>query len=112
MLRRKIGQSVTEYAVLISLVSMAIFGVSLYIKRGIQGAVKDTADMVGKQRKGGMTIDYRNPNYNFKTGSEINETQNATSNFTELDQGGLTSAKNRNITRDGLLSDVVIYEKD
>lgn len=40
------GQSVAEYAILIALISMAIAGMQLYAKRGIQAGVKVAADQL------------------------------------------------------------------
>jgi len=52
MLKRRVnspGQSITEYIVLIGLVSMAIIGMQVYMKRGIQAAIKLSADELGSQ---------------------------------------------------------------
>jgi Flp pilus assembly pilin Flp len=41
-----LGQSTTEYAVLIAVVVSALIGMQVYIKRGIQGKIRDLADQV------------------------------------------------------------------
>jgi len=40
----KKGQSIMEYAVLISLVIAALTGMQLYVKRGLQARIKDASD--------------------------------------------------------------------
>ena len=40
----KKGQSIMEYAVLVSLVIAAITGMQLYVKRGLQAKIKDASD--------------------------------------------------------------------
>jgi hypothetical protein len=44
MLRRIKGQSTAEYAVVIGLVIAAAVAMQVYVKRGIQGKVKDAVD--------------------------------------------------------------------
>jgi Flp pilus assembly pilin Flp len=40
---RSIGQSTAEYAVLVAIVTMALISMQLYIKRGIQGRLRELA---------------------------------------------------------------------
>lgn len=40
------GQQVTEYAVLLVLVVAAIMAMQFYVKRGVQGRIKDLADQI------------------------------------------------------------------
>jgi Flp pilus assembly pilin Flp len=48
--RKKIlAQSTLEYAVLIMLVTIALLATQIYIKRGIQGRLKSSADEIGDQ---------------------------------------------------------------
>lgn len=47
--RRKKGQSTLEYAVLIIIIIGALLSIQVYIKRGIQGRLKSSADEVGDQ---------------------------------------------------------------
>ena len=44
------GQSISEYAVLIGLITLALVGMQVYMKRGIQGVVKVAADQLGPQQ--------------------------------------------------------------
>ncbi len=43
------GQSTLEYAVLIAVVAAAAIGMQIYVKRGIQGRLRQSADQVGEQ---------------------------------------------------------------
>jgi len=40
------GQSVTEYAVLVAAVAAALVAMQFYLKRGIQGRLRDLADQI------------------------------------------------------------------
>lgn len=40
------GQSTAEYAVLLAVIATALFSMQIYMKRGIQGRVKDLADQI------------------------------------------------------------------
>lgn len=40
------GQSITEYAVFITVVVMALLAMQIYLKRGLQGKIKDMADKI------------------------------------------------------------------
>lgn len=43
------GQSIAEYAVIISVVTAALLAMQVYLKRGIQAAVKYSTDQFGNQ---------------------------------------------------------------
>jgi len=49
MLRRKDGQSIVEYAILLGVVIAALLIMQLFIKRSYQGNLKDSADKMGDQ---------------------------------------------------------------
>ena len=46
-LNNRKGQNTAEYAILIAVVIGAIVAMQLYVKRGLQGKVKDVSDIVG-----------------------------------------------------------------
>ena len=52
LLNRK-GQNTAEYAILIAVVIGAIIAMQLYVKRGLQGKVRDVTDHVGEGLLGG-----------------------------------------------------------
>ncbi|MDO8489125.1 MAG: hypothetical protein Q7S42_03330 [Candidatus Omnitrophota bacterium] len=63
-MRSKKGQSTAEYAIVIGLVIAAVVAMQVYVKRGIQGKMKDATD-------------YRDTNDNISTGNQF-EPQYAT----------------------------------
>ena len=54
-LRKIKGQSTLEYAVLIIIIIGALLSIQVYIKRGIQGRLKQAADDIGEQHSVGNT---------------------------------------------------------
>ena len=46
---KTLGQSIAEYAVLISVVAAALLAMQIYMKRGIQAAIKCSTDQFGSQ---------------------------------------------------------------
>ena len=58
MKMRSMGQSINEYVLVIVLVTLAGIGMQSYIKRGIQGIVKTSADtLAGEQTEGRIEVD-------------------------------------------------------
>ena len=53
--RRKKGQSTLEYAILIIIIIGALMSIQVYIKRGIQGRLKQASDDIGDQFSVGNT---------------------------------------------------------
>ena len=49
------GQSTLEYAVLIAVVAAAAIAMQIYVKRGIQGRLRSSADSIGEQYAPGHT---------------------------------------------------------
>ena len=47
--RRKKGQSTLEYAILIIIIIGALLSIQVYIKRGVQGRLKQASDDIGDQ---------------------------------------------------------------
>ena len=54
-LNQKRGQSTLEYAVLIVIIIGALLTIQVYIKRGVQGRLKSSADDIGDQYSDGNT---------------------------------------------------------
>lgn len=88
MIRNQRGQSTAEYAIVISVVIAAVIGMQLYVKRGMQGKVKDGVDFFtnqgGKMDNGVndmSTLDQYEPYYaegNIHTQSDSTETEQMT----------------------------------
>ena len=54
-LNQKRGQSTLEYAVLVVIIIGALLSIQFYIKRGVQGRLKSSADDIGDQYSVGNT---------------------------------------------------------
>ncbi|MFH0876836.1 MAG: hypothetical protein V1863_01250 [Candidatus Omnitrophota bacterium] len=55
----KRGQSTLEYAVLIVVIIAALITMQVYLKRGIQGRVRESADQIGEAYSPGASITNR-----------------------------------------------------
>ncbi|MFA6217552.1 MAG: hypothetical protein WDL87_07910 [Candidatus Omnitrophota bacterium] len=78
---RKRAQTTAEYAILIALVIGAVVAMQIYVKRGIQGRIKETVDFVGTNGTVG------NSNFSFTTNQYepyyICSTSNSNQNMVE-----------------------------
>ena len=54
-LRKNRAQSTLEYAILIGVIVAGLVGMQVYLKRGYQGKLKDSADSMGEQFSPGQT---------------------------------------------------------
>jgi Flp pilus assembly pilin Flp len=61
-LNQKRGQSTLEYAILVVVIIGALLAVQTYIKRGVQGRLKSSADDIGDQFSPGNTNELRHTN--------------------------------------------------
>jgi len=87
MLRRlKRGQSTMEYAIVIGLVIAAAVGMQIYVKRGLQGKIRDATNI---QATGAtwMTGAQYEPNYSAITGMQ--QTRTATETAETKTGGGI-----------------------
>lgn len=74
------GQSTLEYAVLVVVIIAALIAMQVYLKRGIQGRVRESSDQIGEQFSPGYTVSNR-VTTTFANQSEI---QNAGSTTTQI----------------------------
>lgn len=63
----KRGQSTLEYALLIGVIVAALIAMQVYMKRGVQGKIRDATDQIGDQYSPGYT-----------TGTVVTNTQSTT----------------------------------
>lgn len=89
-LRKRSAQSTAEYAILIALVIGAAMAMQVYVKRGLQGRLKDVVDHTGSSSEFGgnsqvFSTGQYEPYYLSSTGSTSQDTQQDTSAMT---QGG------------------------
>ena len=82
LLIKKRGQSTLEYAILVVVVIMALVAIQAYLKRGIQGRMKDSADQIGDQ----FSPIYTQYNHITESGSYTTENQTAWETKTTYDE--------------------------
>ncbi len=60
MRKANVGQNLSEYAIVLALVAAALIGMQVYIKRGMQGRLRDLANQVAPQQyeRGNTTAAY------------------------------------------------------
>jgi len=68
----KRGQSTLEYAVIIAVVVGALLAIQVYIKRGVQGRLKQASDDIGEQFSPGASY------YDYNTTTNTNSTETTT----------------------------------
>lgn len=77
--RKKIkkSQSTLEYAALIAIVVGALIAMQSYVKRGLQGKMKKSADDISKEQ-----FSAKLTNYTIITNSEVNQIENLAAGIT------------------------------
>lgn len=53
---KKNGQSTLEYAVIIAVVVGGLLAMQIYMKRGVQGKLRESTDRIGEQYSAGNTV--------------------------------------------------------
>jgi len=81
------AQSISEYAIVLMLVAVAISGMTIYMKRGVQAGIKDVADLIGDQK------DYEDfdPLKGAKSNSDIHQYTNSSTRTEKALGGGATT---------------------
>jgi len=64
------GQSTLEYVILIGFVVAALIAMGVYMKRGVQGKIRESTDQVGEQYEAGNTTS------TYETTSHLKQTEN------------------------------------
>lgn len=79
MLIKKRAQSTLEYALIVAVVVGGLIAMQVYIKRGLQGKLRDSADQLGEQYSPGFTTGTTEVTINTST------TENLTGGVTTTD---------------------------
>jgi hypothetical protein len=93
MLRRLKGQSTLEYAMIIAVVVGALLAMQIYMKRGVQGKLRESTDEIGTQFDAEKT--------------SISRTVNRTGTTTQTVVGGVTTTTTTGETHKETGKDVV-----
>lgn len=93
-LQSKRGQSTLEYAVLIIIIIAAILTIQNYVKRGIQGRMKSSADDIGDQFQGNY-VKYTNTASRTKQRT-VNGESTTNTEFESINSSYQTDIDNKN----------------
>lgn len=93
MLKRIKGQSTLEYAMVIAVVVGALLAIQIYMKRGLQGKLRESTDQIGQQFDAQKTT--------------INRQTTHTGTTVDTVRAGVTTSTITNDTRTESGSDVV-----
>ena len=105
------SQSISEYVVLLAIVTAALTAMQIYYKRSIQAVVKVAADDLGQQKPGAWDYDYR---FEWKErGAAQIQAETTSSSTTKLLPGGAESYEKSETTQQkGITSQGIIWEKE
>jgi uncharacterized protein (UPF0333 family) len=78
---KKRGQSTLEYAVLIVVIIAALIAMQVYLKRGMQGRMRESSDQIGEQFSPGSTTS----NFWYNTYSKSRETSSGGATITVIE---------------------------
>ena len=98
ILRSKRAQTTAEYAILIGLVVAALVAMQTYVKRGLQGRMKDATDQVGLQNPSLNTTPQYEPYY---MQQNVTQSTSATDNENIALGGAVTRSSDSTSTRTG-----------
>lgn len=91
-LRRKKGQSTLEYGVIIAVVVAGLIAMQTYIKRGLQGRLRQASDDIGEQFSPGYTTG------NYIVNTAVNSTENVLGGNQPITTSHTDQTQNRDVT--------------
>ena len=85
------GQSTAEYAIVLGLVIAAVIGMQTYVRRGLQGRIRDAVDHVSAEADvGGTMLTFSGEQYTpYYQRSEFTTTRGSASTATVTQGGGV-----------------------
>ncbi len=90
------AQSTLEYALIIAVVVAGLVAMQIYMKRGVQGKLRESADQIGEQFEANNTTVNRTTNRSGTTVQEVLSTGESTS-YTGVESKGAAEVR----TEDG-----------
>ena len=108
----KKAQNTAEYAILIGLVVAAAVAMQTYVKRGLQGRVREVVDHVGAEGDvGGNTLSFTGNQYEpYYLKSDFETTSQAERTATVGLGGGVGTVSEEESTREG--TQEILYEEE
>lgn len=103
LLRNKRAQSTAEYAILIGVVVAGVIAMQTYVKRGMQGRIKNVVDHTGTGGTvGGSSMSFTGSQYEpYYLQTTFNNTDNTTDTENTAIGGSVARTTNRTATRTG-----------
>jgi uncharacterized protein (UPF0333 family) len=98
-IRNRKAQSTAEYAIVIGLVIAAAVAMQVYVKRGVQGKIKDATDYVDSDA--GTVVGTTSQYEPYYLGSNMTATRNASSTENVATGGGVGRTTNEASSRTG-----------
>jgi uncharacterized protein (UPF0333 family) len=97
LLKQRKAQTTLEYAILIGVIVAGLIAMQIYLKRGWQGKLRDSADSMGEQFSPGHTT------YHYVTNSTSNSTENSTfgATHTNIIAQNTTKTGNEHVEAEG-----------
>jgi Flp pilus assembly pilin Flp len=92
-LRNRSGQSTLEYVILTGFVVAALIAMGTYMKRGMQGRLKESTDQVGQQ----YSAEHTTSDYTTETNTTQKETLDAGVTTTEITDNTQTKTGSESI---------------
>jgi len=80
-LRKRRAQSTLEYAILIGVIVAGLVAMQVYLKRGYQGKIRESADSMGEQFSPGQTT------YQYTTSSKTSSSEEVKDGSTKTEIG-------------------------
>ncbi len=113
--RNSRAQSLSEYVLLIAVVTAALIGMQTYMKRGVQGVVQVAADAIGDQKKGLVEVDYdllwKMKGYS-NISTTVDEHQVPYKKINKDLEGRVTTERDERFKKEGILSQGMWSEKE
>lgn len=93
MNRKNRAQNLTEYAIILGLISAALIGMQVYIKRSVQGRLRDLANQISPEQyeRGNTTANYTTTRSSGTTESQQRATFNRSVSEVTMRSGSETT---------------------
>ena len=102
MLRHRKAQSTAEYVIVLGLIVAAVIAMQTYVKRGLQGRIRDTVDYVDKGGDGAQPVDFKTVQYEpYYLKSSFDSERSSTDTEELLDAGAVSRTTIESSKRSG-----------
>ncbi len=99
-MKKKAGQSIQEYVILLSIIGLSLSAMTIYFKRSVNSVVKVAADQVGSQKDGAVDVDFLK--WEERGDSYTIVTSDGSTREEKLDKGAVNRSKNETSLTGGI----------